>query len=65
MTSCDFCGSDEEETFVCDLCGRQFCIHCGDEENMKCKECVTEDIETKEDQAESEQIEFGSEEEKE
>lgn len=66
MTTCDICGckvEDEElELFTCDECGAQFCKHCGDEKNLKCKNCVSGEIETREDQAESEQVEFGSEE---
>lgn len=61
MAVCNFCGS-KEKVYTCELCGKQFCEHCGDEDNMKCRDCVTEDIETREDQAESEQVEFGSEE---
>lgn len=39
MSLCDFCGSEEDETFTCTRCGSECCIECGSTASMWCDEC--------------------------
>jgi len=43
MQECEICG-EEVETFTCRVCGRVFCIDCGDPAAGECEFC-TEDEE--------------------
>ena len=63
MVKCNYCGKEIDEPNTCDECGNYFCDDCGDPESSRCVDCGVDDEETMEDQAEEEQIEFGSDEE--
>jgi len=55
MPICKKCGLEhsEEELDTCDDCGETFCVECGDMSKHLCNGCLEEDLDTEEDQAET------------
>ncbi len=43
MPTCEICGEEVEDIYVCKICGYNFCINCGDPASEECEFCEEED----------------------